>query len=234
MVPYTFASPIYSREQSSVPAQPSVPAQSSVPEAFHPSRQNQSPAFDSHRRDGVGPVPRRTDSNPAGLRCRLHEVEFLDVLENTRDEPLPTVPTTGGRGSRPHGQTNRTDREKGDELLTCEGLMESQKFLRKMKSRLIKTRSHAVPVEVFHKCKSGCCLDLCVLWLESARQEYVNTGTVTKRREYLVKLLRNQEELGRPMQVTQCTLRGKLLCLLCIKAIFNVSMFVGVVQVRSL
>ena len=112
--------------------------------------------------------------------------------------------------------------------------MESLKFLMKRKPRLIKRRKHEVPVEDFHKCKSDCCSTLCILWLEGARQEYVNTGTVTKRREYLVKLLRNQEELGRPMLVTKCTLRGKLLCLLCIKAIFNVSMFVGVVQVRSL
>jgi hypothetical protein len=57
--------------------------------------------------------------------------------------------------------------------------------------------------------------------------EYVNSGTVTQRREYLVKLLRNQEELGYAMDVTKCSLRGKMLCLLCIKTIFNVSVYVG-------
>jgi hypothetical protein len=66
-----------------------------------------------------------------------------------------------------------------------------------------------------------------MLWLEAVRKEYVNSGTVTQRREYLVKLLRNQEELGHAVEVTQCTLRGKLLCLLCIKIIFNVSVYVG-------
>ena len=138
-LPLFFGSPVYSpASDCATPKQPivSLPSIPSERRGLHGSvghplplpRHNISPY--EHRYNPPLPtsIPVRTAAHPQRRRClNLDTGHIADDIANLGLNPLRD--TKERFRARPHGQTNTTDREKGDLLLLAENLLESLMYL---------------------------------------------------------------------------------------------------------